>query len=155
MLLSGNIVLLCFQSFWNHRWKKENLITVTCHWLENCGGRTRCSWDAVQFTSSPPLPCMMHSLCTGLSAKDEGEGGGIQEQRKLYYWKEADWHVVGVCQRWSTLIHDLLNSSACKYAHEEGRQRENFTCQNVCVRAKVFGFVCCVRESWRHTEKNM
>lgn len=150
MLLSGNIVLLCFQSFWNHRWKKENLITVTCHWLENCGGRTRCSWDAVQFNSSPPLPCMMHSLCTGLRAKDEGEGGGIQEQRKLYYWKEADWHVVGVCQRWSTLIHDLLNSSACMYAWGRQAERKFHLPKCLCQGQSIWLCVLCKRELKAH-----
>lgn len=90
--------------------------------------------------SSPASPhpawCTVYAQ---ISVPKEEEGwGGTGAQSKLYYWKEADWYVVGVCQRWSTLTHDLLNSSACMYAHEGGRQRENFTCQNVCVRAKVF-----------------
>lgn len=82
-----------------------------------------------------------------ISVPKEQEETGAQS--KLDYWKEADWRVVGVRQRWSRLVNDLLNSSVCillcEIYRDGGRQREKRNSPParmcVCQKAKAFGIV--------------
>lgn len=82
-----------------------------------------------------------------ISVPKEQEETGAQS--KLDYWKEADWRVVEVRQRWSRLVNDLLNSSVCillcEIYRDGGRQREKRNSPParmcVCQKAKAFGIV--------------
>lgn len=54
-------------------------------------------------------------------SKEQEETGA---QSKLDYWKEADWLVLGVRQRWSRLVNDLFNSSVCMYVKYKKREAD-------------------------------